>query len=159
MLSYKEAITEATTDISNKNLTSAGIAITCKGMILLVRGTGIEEWSIPKGGVEAEDENTLESALRELEEEVGLSISREKISNPDSPERIEYTSTMNGRKKTLLIYICPIQDWSEIGIQGPYIKSYELQEEEIDVAIFLTREQAEFVITPRQKKLLQLVNF
>jgi 8-oxo-dGTP pyrophosphatase MutT (NUDIX family) len=159
MLSYKEAITEAETGIAGKNLTSAGIAITCKGMILLVRGAGIEEWSIPKGGVEAEDDDTLESALRELQEETSLSISREKISNPEAPEKIEYTSTMNGRKKTLLIYKCPIQDWNEIGIQGPYIKSYELQEEEVDVAIFLTRVQAEFIITPRQRKLLQLIDF
>lgn len=158
MLSYKEAITE-TEDFSNKDITSAGIAITCKGMILLVRATNLEEWSIPKGMVDSEDENTVNSALRELEEEVGLSISKDKISNPDSPERIQYTSTMNGRTKTLLIYKCPINDWSEIGIKGPYIKSFELQEEEVDVAIFLTREQAEFIITPRQRKILQLVNF
>ena len=46
-----------------------------RNAILLVRNKGAEYWYIPGGGWEAERENILECAAREVREETGLEVS------------------------------------------------------------------------------------
>ena len=57
---------------------SSGIIITDGKNILLGHSTGNSHWDIPKGGVD-DGESTMEAAIRETEEEIGLSFKESQL--------------------------------------------------------------------------------
>ena len=75
--------------------TSAGVVLVNFGSILLLQHPGGGHWDFPKGHIE-EGESHVESALRELKEETGIS---EVNMIDEFRERTEYTYTRKGRKR------------------------------------------------------------
>lgn len=63
---------------SRKKPTSCGVIITDGKVILLGHSTGNRHWDIPKGSMDA-GESTIETALRELEEETGIGLTEEDV--------------------------------------------------------------------------------
>ncbi len=85
----------------------AGVVLTYKDKILICRSTksqmfdGSEVWGFPKGHQDAEDDNnTLNTALRELEEETGVSKAHLNFNNIWN--KLSYSTN---RKKITMYFI------------------------------------------------------
>ena len=132
---------------------SAGLVIIQKGTILLGHPTG-QKWygsySFPKGHVEP-GENLLDAAIRETQEEIGLSIDPSDVILPDEgqePYSIDYLDKNNQLYKRVYYYVVKP---SEIIHQNAIIPD----KDEIDWAGFLTKEKAEVRIFWRLKPVLK----
>ncbi len=83
----------------------AGIMIIIDGKILLVKPNKFreeaEKWSIPKGKV-SKGENIMDTAIRELEEETGINIPKEKIK---TSERIKIYYKKSNKIKELTAFV------------------------------------------------------
>lgn len=129
---------------------SAGLVIIQDGKILLGHPTGSPwygTYSIPKGEVE-EQENTLEAAIRETREELGIEIDENDIIANTGV--IDYVDNSGEIYKKVFYYV--------IYPSKPIILDKEkLQKNEIDWAGFLTKEEAEKRIFGRFKPLLKFI--
>ena len=73
---------------------SAGLVILYKGQILLGRTAGRKSeraWGIPKGGIE-EGESTIDAAIRETREELGINVNKKLI------KPTQYTFAVTSKK-------------------------------------------------------------
>jgi 8-oxo-dGTP pyrophosphatase MutT (NUDIX family) len=127
----------------SKSHDAAGIAIVYDGKILLVHpanGSWVKPiMGIPKGGIEP-GEDILEAALRELNEETGISLSADKL---DLDIQTVHVFDKNGNPKHALHYfVCKIKDLSEIGLDSLAVPKTQLQKEEIDWAGFVNIKEA-----------------
>ena len=128
---------------------SSGLAIIYDEKILLVHPKNARwtnSFSIPKGHVEPE-ETTLEAAIRETQEEVGISIRYSLIKMPALECFFVKKKTGNPWKK-LSYFIVKIKDLSEIGLTDEVLPKSQLQEEEIDWAGFISFEEAKKKMIP-----------
>ncbi len=127
----------------SKSHDAAGIAIVYDGKILLVHpanGSWVKPiMGIPKGGIEP-GEDILEAALRELNEETGISLSADKL---DLDIQTVHVFDKNGNPKHALHYfVCKIKDLSEIGLDSLAVPKTQLQKEEVDWAGFVNIKEA-----------------
>jgi len=127
---------------------SAGFVIIQDNKILLEHPTG-NKWygtySFPKGRIE-EGEDFLEAALRETEEEIGYPVNPKDVVS--GPHFIDYTDKKDKLYKRVYYYVVkPSQPISN--------KDFSLQEEEVDWAGFLTKEDANKRILWRLKEVLK----
>lgn len=130
---------------------SAGLVIIQNNKILLVHPTNSPwygTYSIPKGGIDKK-EDPLEAALRETREETGIKIKRKHISHKDAGF-IDYTNKKGKVYKRVYYFVAfP---------KKPIIKDmFKLQQEEVDWAGFLSREEAKKHIFGRFKPLLKFI--
>jgi len=141
---FDEYINESWDEIdysAKKN--AAGVAIVWQNSILLVHPTG-SSWQkntlgIPKGGIE-EGEDPLEAAVRELSEEVGISIDPSQL-DPEPLIANNYNSS--GVLKWQLVYfVLKINELEEIGLIDTRVPKEQLQTEEVDWAGFVPIESA-----------------
>jgi 8-oxo-dGTP pyrophosphatase MutT (NUDIX family) len=130
-------------DLQKMGRKAVGLAIIYDNHILLVRevsdGDDANKLGIPKGRKE-DGESVLDGAIRETEEETGLTIPRNKIKSK------AYKCTLKDKpgrpKKTLIYFICEIDDLSELGLSDMNIPEDKLQTEEIKWGGFLTGMEA-----------------
>ena len=115
---------------------SAGLAILYKGQILLGRTAGRKgqrSWGIPKGGIES-GESHLQAAIRETEEELGIKVNKNLISQS------EYTFTLTSRKykynKVVYYYIVDVKDLKQLGLSELEVPKSQLDTKEISEARF-----------------------
>lgn len=139
---------------------SAGVVIILKeSKILLCHATG-SKWggfSPPKGGIDI-GESEIDAAIRELREETSIVISKDKITNPDSPIIVDYTYKNGAIYKRLFLYTINIEDISEIGLTSEVVPVKDLQVEEVDWCGFLSKKEAKKLIFHRVSNLLNLIN-
>lgn len=141
---FNDFINESWDDVdfsSRKN--AAGVAVVWQDQILLVHPTGAS-WQksslgIPKGGIE-DGEDPLEAAVRELAEEVGISIDPRDL---DPEPQVANNYNKSGDLTWQLIYfVLRIKDLKEIGLTDTRVPKNQLQIEEVDWAGFIPIEDA-----------------
>ena len=135
-------------DLSNL---AAGVAIVWNNKILLVHPTGAS-WKrgtcgIPKGSMK-EDEDPVESALRELAEETGIVLTPDQLEK--SPHTVEIYSKRRQTTRLLTYFLCKIDDLSQIGLDSEKVPKDQLQLEEVDWAKFVSAEEAYPLVTQAQ---------
>jgi 8-oxo-dGTP pyrophosphatase MutT (NUDIX family) len=131
---------------------SAGILIVFNDKLLLCHPTNASwtnTFSPPKGLTE-DDEDLIDAAIRECKEEVGISITRDKIVDRFF---IPYRKGRNLFKKVYLFRV-DIKSLSEIGLDSEVIPKEKLQLEEVDWAGFVTKSEVEEKIFWRFKPIL-----
>jgi ADP-ribose pyrophosphatase YjhB (NUDIX family) len=137
--------------------TSAGLLIIWKNKILLAKpAKSIKKmWGLPKGKLE-EGETYLDAAIRETEEEIGISIPKDMISNNYSV--IKYKNIKTKRNyKNIIYYTVRIEKLSDIGLTSEIIPKDMLQLKEISKARFMSYEEAEERVFWRQKNILKFI--
>lgn len=137
------------------NNLAAGIALIYDNKILLVHPTGAS-WQrgtcgIPKGSMK-QDEDPVESALRELEEETGIKLTADQLEK--SPHTVEIYNKRRNTVRLLTYFVCKIEDLAQIGLASERIPKSQLQLEEVDWAKFVTAEEAYPLITQAQMIIL-----
>lgn len=133
----------------------AGVVLVVNGKILLVQSNKYKDvdnkWSIPKGKIN-DGENSLDCAIRELEEESGIIITK------DSYDHYEIFYKKNGIIKELTAYIvCLDKDELNINLKNNEIDSSYYFTEEINKAKFFNIEEAHNKIQIGQKILLKFI--
>lgn len=136
---FDQFINESQDDIKPSAIkNAAGVAIVWQDSILLVHPTGAS-WQkntlgIPKGGIEP-GEDPIESAVRELREEVGISIDPSRL---ESEPLVANNYDKDGKLKWQLIYfVLRINDPTEVGLKDSRVPNSQLQIEEVDWAGFV----------------------
>ena len=133
---------------------SAGLILIYEDTILLCHPTN-NKWhgtySIPKGEIEF-GERAIDAAIRETEEEVGLSIQEEWID--PTPIIVDYKNQQGRTFKKVTCYKVDLTGWMDV---NKVIPSEHLQLDEVDWAGFLTKEEAEHRIFHRFKHFLELI--
>jgi ADP-ribose pyrophosphatase YjhB (NUDIX family) len=138
--SFGEFINESWEDVNPEvEKKMGGVAIIYDNKILLVHPTNAS-WQkptlgIPKGRVE-EGEDLKDAALRELEEETGISLDSSQVS--DEPLTVDYMKKDGSIDKEMVYFTCNIRDLTEIGMDKDRVKKENLQLEEVDWAGFLS---------------------
>jgi ADP-ribose pyrophosphatase YjhB (NUDIX family) len=125
---------------------SAGLAIIYQNKILLVKPTNARWWKsygIPKGHVE-EGESTIDAAIREVKEEVGIEIPKFMIGEE---HELFYTKKEKQWKRIAYFYVL-ITDLSEIGLESEILPKDMLQLGEIEWAGFVPFEEARSRMIP-----------
>lgn len=141
-------------EASQEVKTSAGLAIVWENKILLAHTSGSSfknGYGIPKGGIEP-GETQLDAAIREVEEEVGVIVSKNKIDS--NAYQFGVDARKWGFKKIVHYYIVKINSLQEIGLNEPVVPKDWLQLEEINDARFMDLKQARGVVMKSQQPLL-----
>lgn len=132
---------------------SAGLAIIYNNKILLAKPANARWWKsygIPKGHVE-EGELTIDAAIRETEEEIGVKVPKRLI----GPERELFYEKKGKPWKKISYYFVPIKSLSDIGLTSETVPATQLQTEEIEWAGFVTFEEARARMIPAMLKILE----
>ena len=125
---------------------SAGLAIIYQNKILLVKPTNARWWKsygIPKGHVE-EGESTIDAAIREVKEEVGIEIPKFMIGEE---HELFYTKKEKQWKRIAYFYVL-ISDLADIGLTSEILPKEMLQLEEVEWAGFVPFEEARSRMIP-----------
>lgn len=126
----------------------AGIVLVKTGKILLVHPTGAAPegtWSIPKGHQD-EGEPTIDAAIRETYEEIGIEIPRRFLQG-ELPRRV-----YKGRKKLLFYWVIRVpEDYPD------RLPARQLQAKEVDKAEFFDLLDADYYIEDWQRDILNAV--
>jgi predicted NUDIX family NTP pyrophosphohydrolase len=134
---------------------AAGVAIIWDNQILLVHPTN-SSWQkntlgIPKGRIE-KGEDPLDAAIREVREEIGISIDSSKL-YPESFTSPKYNKS--GKLESHLIYfLLKIESPFDIGLRNNRVPKSQLQLEEVDWAGFINIEDAYPKINTYQRIIL-----
>lgn len=127
---------------------SGGLVIICDGEILLAHPTSSRwkgTYSIPKGHVE-DGESSLNAAIRETKEEIGLVVKKSQISEESGS--IHYIDNSGKAYKRVDYFVVYLN-------KKPELRKKDLQLKEIDHAKFFDLKEAEEVIFWRFKPLLK----
>jgi 8-oxo-dGTP pyrophosphatase MutT (NUDIX family) len=127
---------------------SAGLAVIWNNRLLLVHPTNASwkgQHSIPKGGID-KGETTLECAIRETHEEVGLLFKEEDIEPTEYC--IDYKSKEGKTYKKVYYFIVRLED-------KPDITRDMLQLDEVDWAGFIYPDKAKEIIFHRHRSILK----
>ena len=130
---------------------SSGLLIIKNNKVLLGHPTNASWFgrhSIPKGRLE-EGEDELDAAIRETQEEVGITIKKEEINTEQ--HFIEYKDGNGKIYKVVYYYIVNVTDYPDI------LPKEQLQIEEIDWAGFMTYEEASTRMFWRLKPMLDFI--
>jgi ADP-ribose pyrophosphatase YjhB (NUDIX family) len=137
---------------------SAGLAVIYKEKILLVHPKNARwtnSYSIPKGHLEL-GETSLEAAIRETKEEVGIEFH---INTVPGPEReLFYIKQKTGNPwKKLSYYVVHIDTLEQIGLSSEIVPKEQLQAIEVDWAGFVPFEEAKKRMIPALLKIIDNV--
>lgn len=133
---------------------SAGLAIFYQGKILLAHTAGRKPnrgYGIPKGGIEP-GESEIQAAIRETYEETGIKVPIDLIDN--TPFTFVVTSRDYKYNKVVTYFIVEIENLQQIGLKTLKVPKSQLQIDEIDDAVFLSKGPAFSVIMKSQVELL-----
>lgn len=112
-------------------------------------------WGPPKGGIDP-GETTLQAAIRETHEEIGIKIDDSQITNK-KPILINYGNKNGSVYKKVYLYVVDIDSISQIGLESESVPTSFLQEEEIDMAYFMDRKEASKKLFHRFSHLVDLI--
>ena len=132
---------------------SAGLAIIYQNKILLVKPANARWWKsygIPKGHVE-EGESTIEAAIRETKEEVGIEIPKFMIGE----EHELFYVKKNKQWKRIAYFYVLISDLSDIGLSSEVLPKEMLQLEEVEWAGFVPFEEARSRMIPSMVEIIE----
>ncbi len=135
------------------------ILILNKSKMLLVHPTKAkwyETYSVPKGGVN-DGESEIDAAIRELQEETSLLVTKDMITNPKDPIIIEYKNKQGKKYKRLVLFTVYINNISEIGMSSEVMDKSKLQLKEVDWCGFLDKKESQLRIFHRMYSLLDLI--
>jgi ADP-ribose pyrophosphatase YjhB (NUDIX family) len=122
---------------------SSGLAIIYNKKILLAHPTNsawFNSYSIPKGHVES-GETTIDAAIRETLEEVGISVPKSMIETKEfSVYRIRKGKTQPWKK--ISFFLVHIKSLSQLSLKDEIIPREQLQLAEVDWAGFMPIEEA-----------------
>lgn len=138
---------------NKKQLKSAGLLIIYNNKFLLAHQRGRkkdEGYGIPKGLIDKK-ETILEAAIRETNEELGLTIPKELI---DTSKLFKFEVNTYKYNKTVYYYNVLINNLKQIGLNTEIIPVSNLQIDEIDEARFMDITEALSKITKSQKNIL-----
>lgn len=133
---------------------SAGFAIVYNGKILLAHSTGKPRYTgygIPKGHLD-DGETILQAALRETQEEVGITIPKHLI--PSSYRTCPYMHKKKGHWKDVHYFTIVIESLGEIGLKDEVVPKGQLQSAEVDWAGFIPLKKARKVISSVMKPIV-----
>jgi 8-oxo-dGTP pyrophosphatase MutT (NUDIX family) len=139
---------------------SAGILIIYNNKLLLIHPTNSSwhgSYGFPKGRLD-NSESPLDAAIRETEEEVGITIPVKMINK--SAYTLSYSFNKKGTKiyKTTYYFICKIDNLSDIGLDKEVIPKSQLQLAEVDWAGFVDYKEAKKRLGRAFQPLLQHYN-
>lgn len=143
---------------------SAGIVIRLnKSKLLLCRPTNQFKtkfsndklWGPPKGGIDF-GEKSIDAAIRETREEIGIKIKKEQIKN-QKPIVVSYANKNGSIYKKVHLFIVDIESVSQIGLDSEEVPQNLLQIEEIDKAYFMSKDEAKSKLFHRFTVLLDLI--
>ena len=138
---------------------SAGTCIIYQNKILFchpTNGSWIGTYSPAKGGVDYGEE-LIDAAIRETKEEIGITITKEQISNLDKPIEVIYYSKKKAIHKIVYLFLVKITSLHEVGLTSEIVPQNQLQMEEVDWAGFLTEEQIKEKSFHRFLNLIELI--
>jgi 8-oxo-dGTP pyrophosphatase MutT (NUDIX family) len=130
----------------------SGVALIVEGRILLVHAkkhaTFNNKWSIPKGHIEGD---SLDSALKELEEETGIEL------DDECDEKIEFSYVKGGVTKIIdvYVYLRPKSDFLK------YLNGWEIKPELLDMNEIVSAKFFPLKTTARNKMdiaMVELIN-
>lgn len=138
---------------------SAGIAVIWNKKVLMVHSKNaswFKTYTPPKGGIE-EGEETIDAAIRECKEEVGITIKKDLLVK--APVEILYSNAQGSVYKKVILFPLYIKKLSEVSLKSERVPSEQLQTEEVDDAKFMSLEEFKERILPRYyeplKKMLE----
>ena len=133
---------------------SAGFAIVYNGKVLLAHSAGRPKYTgygIPKGHLDG-DESVLQAALRETQEEVGITIPTKLI--PSSYRTCPYMHKKKGHWKDVHYFTIIIESLGEIGLKDEVVPKSQLQAAEVDWAGFVPLKKARKVTSSVMKPII-----
>ena len=133
---------------------SAGFAIVYNGKVLLAHSVGRPKYTgygIPKGHLDG-DESVLQAALRETQEEVGITIPTKLI--PSSYRTCPYMHNKKGHWKDVHYFTIIIESLGEIGLKDEVVPKSQLQAAEVDWAGFIPLKKARKVTSSVMKPII-----
>lgn len=129
---------------------SAGLVVFYNNNILLVHPTNAPwkgTYSIPKGQIE-EGETTLQAAIRETKEEIGVGFSPDMVKS-EIPGEINYKNKKEKTYKKVFWFVIKIDDVELIKHIYPVVPKDFLQPDEVDWAGFVDLDEAKWRIFKR----------
>ncbi|MES2314458.1 MAG: NUDIX hydrolase [Patescibacteria group bacterium] len=126
-------------NLPKKRMGSGALFFNSEGKVLIVKPTYKDYWEIP-GGVTENDESPWNTCVREVKEELGLSVSGTKLLS------IDYISNSDGKGERLMF----IFDGGELSDSD--IKNISLQEKELSEYRFVTSEEAVSLLGDKLKR-------
>jgi len=143
---------------------SAGLVIIYQNKVLLAHPTNgrwAKSYTFPKGGLDP-GESALAAAIRETEEEIGVTVKRSQIDKKQykieyiSNGKMKWTEVPSGQVyKTVYYYIVHINELSDLKIVSEVIPKGNLQIAEVDWAGFLSYSEAVKKISPVMKDIIK----
>lgn len=139
---------------------SAGILIIYNNKLLLIHPTNSSwhgSYGFPKGRLD-NNESPIDAAIRETEEEIGITIPLSKLDK--KAYSLSYSFNKNKTKiyKTTYYFICKIDDLSDIGLDKEVVPKNQLQLAEVDWAGFVDYKEAKKRLGRAFQPLLQHYN-
>lgn len=128
--------------------TSAGIAIIWKNKVLLAHASNAawhKTYSPPKGLME-EGEDAIDTAIREVWEEIGIRFKKEQLL---APIEVPYNDHKGRTFKVVIVFPVKIKSLEEIGLDAEFIPRSQMQLKEIDDARFFSVGEFEAKVMPR----------
>lgn len=135
-----------------KTKKSAGLAIIYEGKILIIHPTGSKwfgSYGIPKGSIDS-GETPFDAAIREVREEIGVSVPINLIDK----DMKSFEFKTNSHKKIVYYFIVRISNLSQLGLSELRVPKSQLQLDEVDWAGFVTYEDAKKRVTKSQRDLI-----
>tara|TARA_S200002703_G_scaffold119198_1_gene104944 strand:+ start:2242 stop:3120 length:879 start_codon:yes stop_codon:yes gene_type:complete len=151
---YKTFDDESKVQESKSVEQSAGFAIVYNGKVLLAHSAGKPRYTaygIPKGHLDG-DETVLQAALRETQEEVGITIPTKLI--PSSYRTCPYMHKKKGHWKDVHYFTIVIESLGEIGLKDEVVPKSQLQAAEVDWAGFIPLKKARKVTSSVMKPII-----
>lgn len=107
------------------------VAMWCHGKVLLVKNSYVSYYSLPGGNVRA-SENAREAAVRELKEEIGLSVEASQLT-----VALDHTHEWQGRSDHVVIFELDLKDEPKVQVDNREVVSAEWLRPEQALALSL----------------------
>jgi len=130
---------------------SAGVAIVWKDKVLVVHpksGSWYNSYAPPKGGIEVGEES-IEAAVRETKEEIGIKVKKSDLLDPFT---VNYKNGNGEIYKKVILYPLVIKKLSQIGLKSEKVPLEQLQLSEVDDARFMSLTEMKGRILPRYQE-------
>lgn len=130
-----------------KHYNSVGIVFKYDNKILLVRKSGTNEWSYPKGKVK-DGEDHKEAAIREVYEEIGIELPSDFLDHVEEKQLETVVKNKSIKRYWFFHYDLNEYEFHKY-FQELVIPKYKLQLEEVDMAMFVSPKKAKKLLSKK----------